>query len=186
MLNISTLRYSWSLVVVKVVFFCWICCRFTIFMCTTDINQIVQSCNCYLCRFTIFVLYLFFGYSDAKWCVSLTSLSIYGWIRWQLNVVDASFVHLTCWNFIAPGCPALQNLLDMVLLGLFSCDLDISTCLSQVTSFYRQCAKKFYHFIAALALDAYVIADTILFSLIVRSYPYMQQLGFLYLLCLQV
>ena len=51
----------------------------------------------------------------------------------------------------------------MVLLGLFSCDLDISTCLSQVTSFYRQCAKKFYHFIAALALDAYVIADTILF-----------------------
>ena len=155
-------------------------------MCTTDINQIVQSPNCYLCRFTIFVLYLLFGYSDAKWCVSLTSLSIYGWIRWQLNVVDASFVHLTCWNFIAPGCPALQNLLDMVLLGLFSCDLDISTCLSQVTSFYRQCAKKFYHFIAALALDAYVIADTILFFLIVRSYPYMQQLGFLYLLCLQV
>jgi len=132
-------------------------------MCTTDINQIVQSRNCYLCRFTIFVLYLLSGYSDAKWCVSLTSLSIYGWIRWQLNVVNASFVHLTCWNFIAPGCPALHNLLDMVLLGLFSCDLDISTCLSQVTSFYRQCAKKFYHFIAALALDAYVIADTILF-----------------------
>jgi len=84
-------------------------------MCTIDINQIVQSCNCYLCRFTIFVLYLFFGYSDAKWCVSLTSLSIYGWIRWQLNVVNASFVLLTCWNFIAPGCPALQNLLDMVV-----------------------------------------------------------------------
>jgi hypothetical protein len=32
-----------------------------------------------------------------------------------VNVVNASFVLLTCWNFIAPGCPALQNLLDMVV-----------------------------------------------------------------------
>jgi hypothetical protein len=37
-----------------------------IFMCTIDINQIVQSRNCYLCRFTIFVRYLPSGYSDAK------------------------------------------------------------------------------------------------------------------------